>query len=434
MLKEQTWSDVRDEVLKVSPELAQVIDNLSPNKKLTFIRAKYHFGDLILDEGKLQLPSDNGKLISLAEHPEKNMVAKLSYSKIPLFVTLQKCNEVFIDTGARVIPLNLFYPGSILGLFETFDALFDRRSDAKWSVSAGARSTFMLAKIYGTAGFRKLRTHYQLPSNSQLQQLSDHWAIFKGISQHRNFTQDWQNEILFFTEEWFKNFHKNDPAWMPFYRYLMKSAWSQAQFAIGKVDLRLYWEHFINLISAKNLKPIPFISDQIKHIMLIAAGQWPGFRYADASQLIAPTQGIQDAFVDIYQLKTYLPIIMHPDLLKKDNSAVYYSLAHPTLLEGSPNRQNKSTIMIDIKEIKMLFDILLSAQRKKADFETSSLENIKLDYFHVENDPSNEIMLSGCIPEYEPGILSDQTRFPNRTFCTTSPFWRGSIRIGLEKL
>lgn len=276
-------------------------------------------------------------------------------------MTLHNNNEVFIDTGNRIIPLNLFSAGSLLGLFESVDYMFSQEPEVKWSVSSGARTIFMLPKINESGGFNRLRMHYRLPSNMKLQHLSDHWHLFKAMTAHSNFEQSWHNEILFFTKEWLVK-RDDDPHWVRLHRYLFQNAWQQARFAIRKIDLSLRWETFIDAISSRRLKPSPYLADQVKHIMLIVAGKWPGFRPANNSQQIAPTLGLQKAMTEIYSLKYYLPTIMHAHLFGPPiDLPVYYSLHFPTLLEGSPHNKNSSTLMLDLRDIKLLLEILLES-------------------------------------------------------------------------
>jgi len=186
LIQEFTWDDVRKKVQEVDPTLAKLIDQISPSKKYKLFQVKYAYGDLILKDGVLQLPIKKGCLLPVTDPSlDASLKEKLGYNTIPLFLTLHNSNEVFIDTGTRVIPLNLFRAGSLLGLFETADKCFNFSS--KWSVSAGARSIFMLPKISETGGFKRLRLQYRLPSRANLHQFSDHWHVFKDYSNFTSF-------------------------------------------------------------------------------------------------------------------------------------------------------------------------------------------------------------------------------------------------------
>lgn len=427
-LEELSWKQVQEEVKCVAPELASIIDKISPNDNYKLIRATYTYGDLIVNEGMLQLPDSQGKIHPITSLSD-SLAHKLTYSPIPLFLTLEKANELFINASSRIIPLNLFNPGSMLGLFEAMDYYFKRDSTPKWSISAGARSIIMLPKITESSGLKRLRIEFKLPASTRLKYLSDHASLFNAIAKHPNFTQPWENKVLFFTEDWFTNRH--DPAWFELYMYFFKNTWNQAQFTIKKMELSLTWESYVKAITSRNLKPNIYLADQLKHIISIATGMWPGFRPADDSQLIAPTRGIQQALVEIYQLKDYLPTLMHAYyLLNTDiRLPVYYSLFFPAILEGAPHNESSSTIMFDLKNIKLLLDTAIERNNDNDSSFNQIIKDTRFDYFHVEPDKMQEIQSSRLIPENDNALLNDQKYFKDRIFCSTSPFWRGCIRI-----
>lgn len=424
-----TWADVRSEVVAANKELASIIDSISPNSSYKFVRANYAYGDLIVKNGTLQLPTHEAP-VSLGHqniHPEIN--DQLSYGNIPLMLSLDKDNEVFIDTGSRTVPLNLFHKGNLLGLFETIDSMFRRKTTSSWSVSAGSRSIVMLPKITDKLSLNRLRMFYDIPSTMRVKYLSDHWELFRLVAGHPKFTQQWTNSMLFFGKAWLTG-NKNSPDWNRFRNYLFEQAWYQSQFSMGKIDLSLSWEKFVEAISLRNLKPRPYLADQIKHILLIATGKFPAFRPIDNKQLAAPTNGLRQAFVNIYMLKNYIPTIMHIcplDAITKH--PVYYSLSFPTLLEGSPLNKISTTIMVDIRDIKQLLDTLRKYSMEQIGFEHHIVDNTQLDYFHVEKDALHEIKASTDIFIEDNGFLADKNAYPERTFCSTSQFLRGCIKI-----
>jgi len=214
-----------------------------------------------------------------------------------------------------------------------------------------------------------------------------------------------------------------------FYDHLYGTAWKQAQFAISKINSNLNWEVCADMIATRRLKPPPYLSDQIKHLLTIASGKWPGFKPALDDQT-APISTLQDAFIEAYQLKKYIPTLMHIHLPCQDEKiAVYYSLYYPTLLEGTPRKQIASTIMLDLRNIKLLLDTL------KINHKTDNLSNTTIpystqfDFFHIEKDKYQDIKPSNLIAEEDPTFSQEQKKFPDRVFCNTSPFWRGCIKI-----
>lgn len=424
-----SWQDRRDKVAQVNPELFQIIDQINPPEDLKLIEASFNFGDLILKDGVLQLPSDN-KLVSVSDNRLTPKIKdELLYSTVPLFMILDKISEVFINTDTRIIPLNIFNPGSLLGLFESVDSILENTSEPIWSVSAGARSIFMLPKIYENTGIKRLKLRFDLPYEYTLNNISDHFNIFTAIAKHSSFEQPWQNTILFFTKDWLTQDNTN-PNWIQFYNYIFKNAWQQAKFAISKIQLSLNWETFINAISARNFKPTPYLSDQVKHILAIASGKWPAFRPAEINDDIAPIKGLQEAFIETYLLKKYIPTIMHTHLPNiGDRIPVYYSLYYPTLLEGSPHKKISSSIMLDIRDIKFILETLKGRHLSHNKFKLEAISQATFDFFHVENDIYHEIKSSSEIPKDDPAFLQCSDKYNNREFCASSPFWRGCIRI-----
>lgn len=427
----KTWKEIRKDVINVNPHLADIIDQIDPSDKYKFVEATYLYGDIIINNGVLQLPENNDTLFPLKTFNAKNSIKDLlSYSDIPLFLTLEKDCEVFIDTGDRIVPLNLFHKGSLLGLFESMDFIFGRHSTAKWSVTAGSRSIIMLPKITDNLGLRRLRMHYGISSTTRLKSLSDHWNIFVTIAKHNKFEQPWHNKILFFSREWLTN-KDNFPGWNKFRDYLLCQAWNQAQFSIGMIELSLNWEKFAAAISSRNLKPRPYLSDHVKHILSVAMGNFPSFITMDDSQQAAPKIGLQKSFTEVYMLRDYLPTIMHCCSLEDIRSKpVYYSLSFPSLVEGSPLSNTSSTIMLNTRDVKLLIDTLKKYHTLSCP--ENFISNIEFDYFHVERDICNEIRSSTDIIKEDPIFERDIKLFPDRVFCSTSQFFKGCIRIILK--
>ena len=321
-----------------------------------------------------------------------------------------------------------------MGLFESMDTLYCEPSSAAWSISAGAKTLFMLPKLNERSGFRRLRMAYDIDPNLQPRYLTDHWQLFQAMARHENFGQPWQNEILFFTKNWL--FHpKMDIDWMKFKDYLIKNAWHQIQFAVSKVSVNLTWEHCSKVIATRNLKPIPYLVDHIKHILLIALGRWSGFKVADTNHQVAPIDGLQHAITEIYGLKNHIPTILHLSQTEQPiNRPLYYSLSFPTLIEGLPQRiNNTSTRMIDIRDIKQIIDVLIPTFEALRGTSASALEHRCFEYFHVESDPYGEILSSKQLPSLDEGLLALQKKPPYRSFCATSQFWRGCVRISEKK-
>lgn len=424
-----TWKEIRDTVAKVNPLLTNIIDECNPSDNFKLAKVRYLYGDIIVNQGTVNFPDELGKLRPLQNiNLPKAISSSLSYQTIPLFLTLKNDNEVFVDTGSRVVPLNLFHQGSLLGVFEAINFMYGKRTSPKWCVSAGARSILMLPRITDNLGLDRLRLRYDVPATRRLQTLSDHWDFFTTIARHESFEQSWGNEVLFFTKDWLT---QNNSKWAKFKDYIYKQGWDQAEFSIGKMECSLQWEMFAEAISMRNLKPRPYLADQVKHILSIASGKSPAFRPAVNNQHIAPIEGLQKAIIDIYQLKDYVPTVMYVCALNEieNHSPVYYSLSFTTLLEGTPIDQSTSTIMLDCRKIKLLLDTLKKYAKNNASFDSNIIHKVEIDFFHSNHDKRGEIRSSSDIFLEDASFGADKERFLNRRLCDQSLFWRGCIRI-----
>jgi len=431
-----TWKEVRNDVLKVNKKLAEIIDAINPGNDYKFIKASYLYGDLIIKNGEAYFPTQNNELTPLSHQSfNKTMQKELFYSPMPLFLTLEKDNEVFIDTGSRIIPINLFHKGNISGIYETMDFLTGKKPKPIWNYSAGSRSIISLPKITDKKGLKKLNLEYDISTTSHIKDLPDHWALFKNIAQSKHFSQDWQNTILFFGEKWVTNKHRTKE-WEDFKSYLICQAWNQAAYSIDKFIFNLGWEKFAEAISLRRLKPKSYLIDQVKHMLNIVAGNFPAFKPIDTTQESAPTKELQKIIIDNYKLK-YLPTLMHACLLGDGvikPEYVYYSLSLPTVLEGSPLKKTSDTIVSDMREVKFLIETSKKHLKNKTNTAVNSLvEHAIIDYFHGEKDIYGEICPSTDITADDKAFLVDKKTFPSLSFCSTSPFFSGCIRLRNNK-
>ncbi len=435
-VQELQWELVRKEIKQAAPQLFEVIESLDPDDTLTLIKARYPYGATIYDEHTLHLPHSSGKSIPIdLADIEESFKAKLLYSKIPLSLPLNKGCEVFIKSENRVIPLKIISPGWFFGLFEVIALLCELPIHSIWSVSSGARSIFMLPKISDKMGYNRLKKEFNLSLNAP-SSLADHWDLFALLSNHPAYIQQWHTDVLFFTDAWFKK-PISDQKWAPFYNYLFRESNIQSHYNRDDVAFNSLWQNFVRAIGSRNLRPRPYILDTVKQLVAIAIGMAPAFCPANFNEVLAPTKILQDIYVQIYGLKNYLPTIMHAHVLMRGQKVcpVYYSLAYPILQEGLPTFKSHPDIISDEREIKLLLETLETA------LETGKLQLLgnhllhqrKFEFFHNGPDIFNEILPSKEIVKGDPRLQVDKKRFPDREFCTTSPFLSGCIRISAQE-
>ena len=426
--KELDWLSARDSVIKVNPELAAIIDKIDPPKALKLIKASYSFGDLIVKEGRLQVPSNGDIYKPYNPITNNKLKEKLCFSNIPLTLLLNKKNDIFITENDRIIPLKVFKPGTLLGTFETVNFLCGIPSNPLWNVSAGSRLIFSLPKISDKIGIQRIQNEYSTSTDNTAHSLVTHWDLFRQIANHKEFKEKWKSDTLFFTADWFKHKAK-DTRWLELREYIFKQAWLQSRQSLLKEELAVMWQSFMKAIAARRLHSTPYLIDTLKHIFLIFIGEFPAFQPLIHSNLSAPISGLQKAIVDVYGLKKYAPILMDMWLPEKGAlNSFYYSLAVPTLFEGSPlSKTNSSTIMLDIKTLKTLIETVLKDQKVRESF----LKEINLSYFHIEEDKYQEIKPSLIIPSEDKSF--NMPHFKGLEFCSTSQFWRGCVKINSFK-
>ncbi len=438
--QEKTWEEVREKVKTVNPVLADIIDEFKPSDKHTFIKASYPFGQPIRSKGLLYLPTADNNLATL-DNPAASpvIVNKLGYSPSPLALITEKSVEIYVETPEeRTVPFKLFKPGVIFGVWEVMEqpAIIMRRS-WEWSISAGARTIFMLPKISDSAGHLKLQRAFNLRSYAP-NNIFEHHKIFTEIFHHHAKKSDWATELLFFTKDWLKPMPDNI-GWVKLKEYWTQVAWNQVQYWFNKMVTDFNWESFIAEVTKRRLKIRPYLLDTVKHLISIGCGTVPGFITADDSQLVAPTEIFQEAYINHYQLKNYAPIIMHPDFLwpQSQRKSVYYSLQAPTLPEKPPEHMILPSLLSIVRELKKLMDIyieVLDELPKTAFFNNSYdfSEKIKFDYFHPEPDKFKEIKSIKNLLQFDAVLRNTPKKYEKKPFPENASFFKGCIRITFD--
>jgi hypothetical protein len=295
----------------------------------------------------------------------------------------------------------------------------------------------MLPKITDKLGLRELRKAYNVPTTLQIKKLADHWELFKSIAQNKNFEQQWRCSVLYFGKKWFE---KNKSAkWNNFNNLLLRTTWEQTNRSLDNNKFNMTWGNFAKIISSRRLQPKPYLIAQIKHLLAIMAKKLPAFTVMDNSQESAPIESLQKIFVEVFGLKKYLPTIMHICMPNDDiinPRYVYYSLNIPTLLDGSPLKKTTSTIVNDLREINLILETLKNNSKLQKSLDGNLaveldeiIKNTEIGCFHYKDDIQRQINSSEDIPIKDNTFIRDKNRFPSRTFCPTSTFFSGCVRI-----
>lgn len=434
-----TWQDVRERVKAINPELFDIIEQINPDSSLPLVLARYPYSSSIVHKGQMTLydPKQPNKSVAPHEHSDPKIANGLNYTPIPLGLLLNKSCEVFVNACGRTVPLNLLYPGEIFGVYEVLDLLNGCLHPSMCSLSAGARSAFMLPKITDTNGNRRIKKEFginhPIPKN-----LNEHWLTFSNIVNQHPFQDYWSCEILYFCAPWYEH-EPTDMAWLKFRCYLYKHGWQQSSYARREETCGMILQALVMQAMQQRIRPKLHVLDHVKQLVAISTSTVPGFVPADEDELLLPSKLLKKIYVEVYGLKSYLPTIMQPQILNKSKNmaTVYYSLAHPTMMECAIATDNPQALMSDQRDIKFLLENLNYNFEDSTHNEISIVRNefirCKFDYFHSASDPYSEIKPSRMMPETDPRLVYDHKIFDERQFCASSPFLSACIQISLNQ-
>lgn len=429
------WKTIRQDVIRVNPKLTQIIDNLNPNDHFPLYKVHYPFGSKILDHGKFCLPNFNMKLppLPLNHYPSPSFLKEqLAYRALPMGVVLTKSVELGFETPQRIIPIRIFSEGQLLGVQEALDPKFSSFSHCHWSMTAGARSLFMLPKISEALGHKRLRREFnlRLPTPKSLTQ---QWHIFKEIANHPHFPTQWACEILLFSYKWIEQLQSNT-SWQPLREYCYQEVLNKSIYWRYITLLNFLWQEFAAELKYKNIRCGSHQLETLKHLVTAGSGTLPLFKSASLSDEAGPIQTLQSIYIDLYGLN-YYPTMMCPHHFSANNpeSIAYYSLSEPTLVESGSTRDITNMMQLT-REIKELFEHLIT---KKDDNESKTrnstihhlTQKLKVDFYHSDADSTGQLLQSKSLPAEDPALIKTLNQHKKLPFCDSSPFLKGCIRF-----
>lgn len=437
-IKKVYWKDVRNDVLRVQPELAAIIDNLDPGNDYPLYLAKYCYGDKIVEEGKFFVPNTNGLLVpkeKLSSFDELQNDLSYSSGYIPAGIVLQNSCEAQLISAERIIPHVMFREGTIIALWKWLTEKDNFHPGNPFNIMSGATTTFLLPDIKNSDSFRRLRQAFGYgikPPKSLL----DHSEIFKVINKHTKSDDPWHSTILFLTNNWLTKINGTDKKWIYLRCFLYKLAHDKSDFWRNNI----FFNHAFSCFKEnKTLKLHPYLEDTVKHIIALATGNLVGFGVA-VDNHAGPFSNIQKVILDIYQLKNYVPTIMHPMHLISKTAAdcIYYSLNLQTSIQLSLKNRQSTTNLEILKELRLLLlafceDVIAGKLRLDNTLLYNILEKTVFEFFHTKEDPLGEIELTENMSKKDPTLLKCMVKCNNKSFAHTSAFVRGCIRLHLEK-
>ena len=141
---------------------------------------------------------------------------------------------------------------------------------------------------------------------------------------------------------------------------------------------------------------------------------------------------VEKIFIEVYELKEYLPVFMHLDYLPESSGhSVYYSLEVPTLLDFQPRSREASKLQ-DLIQISRILQRVIPEMA----IQGISVENIPIEkvtkkvvyecYHQIEGDGIKPLeSLINC----ENPLYNLYKKYSDRSFCTSNSFMRGCIRM-----
>jgi hypothetical protein len=434
-----SWQDVRATVSKVKKDFAHATDDINPEDDYRIYRVRYPFGAKIVHDGSIYLPNAAGEVVPLAHSSiPKQVQDDLSYRSVPMGLSTHNSSEVFFEMGRRVISLNVFSPGALIGLWEGLDLHPSYLAKRIWAVNAGARS-IVLALPFSDAGQHSvLQRDFGSPDTLPKSPF-DHHKTVVAIANSPNFEQEWYCEILYFSKPFIDN-NRDDHAWKDYQLFLYREGWEQTYYWRNKVTYDLIWQMLILKLESEDqkIKYDPYDFHIAKHLGLVGTGVLPGLKAATDNSC-APIDGLQDVVVNKYGQKLYFPTFVVPHQLKPNElSKIYYPMQFPMILESPLKRRKSPTLITTLREIKKitkkfkeeaLAGNLMVEGTPIMDF----VENIDIDYFHSELDTYGGVRLSSELPKEDPALISYPDETGKMQFADNSPFSRGCIRLSRKK-
>ncbi len=434
-----TWQQIRNDVSKIKPDLAQAIDELNPSSDYFFIKCAYPFGSQVLKNATLMLPSKkDSRLVPLTDasvDPKVKQAISYNLNSNPVSLVLKNSFEIYLPLVDRTIPLNgLMLPGTLFGTFRVLHPAGSYQPKFLWNMTAGARSIFMLPKITEAKKHMKIKRQFDL-SVEKPASLMSHWQVFKELSQHPSFPQPWEAEILFFSNKWFE--HLDDKAWANFYYHFYRSIWGGTEFLRNQP----IW----NLISSLILqdyeaKPSAYVCDTTKYLMHVGIGAQPGFSPA-VDNLSGPVEGLQKIYREEYEIRHYPPVIMAPARFKikeKKPSPVYYSLQFPTAIEFGKGSRTRTSLISDLHDIRSLImryrtDILSDKYRTLGTPIHELFNLVDFDFFHNNVELHSGMKSSKEMAAGDSRLVSTIDGEKHEVFPDMCSFVKGCIRLSYKK-
>ncbi|AIT09359.1 hypothetical protein LO80_04835 [Candidatus Francisella endociliophora] len=421
-----SWQDAVPHISEVNNDLAETIKNISPPDDCGFVKVRYEYSQLILENGKVHIPYGD-KLYPLGSKELPNYVNdELGYTDIPMGLPLNKLLELYLRQGQYDIPFSIYNPGNIFSLWSGLQfgvSAPHKRFKKGWSIAAGNRSLYLLSKISDTRSYNRLKKEFSLDSKKP-ENLLEQRDVFEKISKYQ-YRDRWYVDVLFFSKGWFSE--KNEKALESFKLFLYRQGWASTTFLRDSISFKF---DVSSILAEQNSKPNPYIIDTIDHLYAIGYGYHPGFSAADSQA--APLDFFNEVLLEIYGLEN-VPIFFGAQYFDINGEVPsYYSLYLPTLVDFSP-RSRKASKVVDLVELHNTIKQISSyCDLKKGEYEAVDYwsKMTQYSFFHTHQlDKYSMLQPTSEMPNYDSKLRSCLSKYPYLSFGESSSFLRGCVRI-----
>lgn len=407
-----SWKEIRLKVKQVNPKLFNIIEEFNPDESYQLFKASYEYGDKILKDGEINIPTKGGQPVPLSSFGDRYLTEQLSYRCVPLGLILDNSMEVFFETQSRVMTSKLYGSGTFFGLWELYDVIPHAYLNHIWNLSAGTRSIFSLPKIADNVSHRRLKKQFGISADAPSDLMHQH-AVFAELAKNAN--SSWRCEVLLFGKKWSEQDSQNLNS-VRLHNYWLRDAWQQSQNCRNQMDYNISWETYSKHLNAKNWKVHPLIINTLKHLIAISEGVFPGFSVANSDEC-APISLLSNIYNEVYQMSKHPICFMRPHHLLNKDEMVYYSLNFPTILEWAPRNKKSGSIMDDLKTLKRVVDLFI---------ETSET-HLNYEFFHSDNDVFQEVQPIQNLIQTD--LTFSSLERGEKLTPSTASFFRGCVRV-----
>lgn len=225
-----------------------------------------------------------------------------------------------------------------------------------WNMTAGLRHLFMFSPLGDKEGHESIQRKYNITAK-QPENLLEYWPIFVNLYQNMKIEEQWNTEILLFSNQWIETLYPD----------ISSKAGFNKKIHVKLLDIikgnmvyglnNFAWKPIYKEIR-ESYQPLPndYLAEAVERLLEVAMGQLPGFAPV-IDDTVGPVHLIRACYKDTYQLNEHNPVMMCPSYLtvlpKSKSNCVYYPLA----LFREPNDNNVSSEnndKIQLKEIESL--------------------------------------------------------------------------------